>query len=458
MKVNSKSKEVLSAAMLESIDLERATLAVGGTAEDAAAASIKGSLGVFKVKLSGSINVQAQKAVDLAGEFTTDADSTIEALDELSKVDESDEIFKSAAQEAASNMSEGIAKLKVDLEGIGGKLKRMVSAVKGSDVETLKRLEKDLKGPAKDIEGAKKKHMTAAIRQAKGLIAAKKKGKKGEPKAVIQIPNATPPRITMLLTLEGCGKPTGSLLQAKSGECAHVGSSLKAGGDPVAGFFELSFARSAKKGLEKHCETSSWGVTPYIDDAKGKKVIRVLKEHFDHMCFSRHPLPKIEWCKKIYVTELYMTASNFVQTLMTHMCSMEARLCLEGEALLFCYPASSLPGSDLYQKRHYLNSANCEELRGTLHDGFVIKHVPGKVVVLPSGFFITVVSCSGYLGLRWAMSSDHLDTQRVMLYLGAAVQAFPELRTPGTGYAEFHEYLQADELIVQLLYLLFTNN
>ena len=62
------------------------------------------------------------------------------------------------------------------------------------------------------------------------------------------------------------------------------------------------------------------------------------------------------------------------------------------------------------------------------------------VYMIPSGFLIIATS-KGCASLRWGVSSDDADTNRVKMMLDECIGAFAEFRSATSSFAKFSEFL-----------------
>ena len=102
----------------------------------------------------------------------------------------------------------------------------------------------------------------------------------------------------------------------------------------------------------------------------------------------------------------------------------------------------TIPG-DLRAKRATLQGASADQMAAWIAagQGFAVKLVPGKLLLIPSGFIIGMCASKDYEGLRWAVSSDEQDSDRVKRSLTVLLEAFPELQHPSKGKLQLRNYL-----------------
>ena len=78
---------------------------------------------------------------------------------------------------------------------------------------------------------------------------------------------------------------------------------------------------------------------------------------------------------------------------------------------------------------------------------FLIKCVPGRLVMIPSDVLITTITVDTAVGLRWAVSGDAVEGDRVQQSLEQALDSFPELKQPARGYMQWLEYLRTSVFV-----------
>ena len=99
-------------------------------------------------------------------------------------------------------------------------------------------------------------------------------------------------------------------------------------------------------------------------------------------------------------------------------------------------------GTDFFQKRGWLQACSKEDLLALVRDnGWCVAHNNSQALIVPSGF-ICVYFCPEKTKLiRWGISSDGRDTERVKIALEMQIDAFTELRNASSGYLGFHRFL-----------------
>ena len=180
-----------------------------------------------------------------------------------------------------------------------------------------------------------------------------------------------------------------------------------------------------------------------LEDAKGRKVEKLLKASFDPTLFTRQALPQQEWAPSVCQVQLCGMRPHSIQYGGTHFGCMECWLVVSGSETVFCLPPAVIPGSDFAQKRVYLQSCNGEAFKAIMVQGFAAKSDGASLLVVPSGMF-TVILSGDVRGVRWSVASDERDNQRVKEFLAGMIAAFPEFAKASSGYPAFHNYLDSD--------------
>ena len=135
--------------------------------------------------------------------------------------------------------------------------------------------------------------------------------------------------------------------------------------------------------------------------------------------------------------------SQWANVNLSHMACMEARMLTQGKELIIGLPVSKIPGADLREKRACLMSVTFTILDALVEDGgFALLHDCTQAAVRPSGFMFITYATELTFMLRWSMSSDQLDTNRVKAILPDMILGFAELRSPSMGYQSFCNYIR----------------
>ena len=256
-----------------------------------------------------------------------------------------------------------------------------------------------------------------------------------------------PPRYVLVQDVAkklGDAYVTGSLFEAKAG--VRVSTQLPVvDEDPVGGILSLPMTRTIRKSIDKHLLDNMWGVAPYLDAGKKKKVEKFLKKAYDATLFTSLSLPDADWAKKVFGMEYFGMKEYFVNIGATPFGCMEARLVLSGEEAMMGVAYEKIPGDDFKHKRNWLWTASVEQLEIAIKDsGFYVVNKPPQLLVVPSGFMTSSFSEGGAFGVRWSLSSDASDTTRVRYMLQQLLSSHPEMRGPSLGFSSFLAFLGTD--------------
>ena len=101
-------------------------------------------------------------------------------------------------------------------------------------------------------------------------------------------------------------------------------------------------------------------------------------------------------------------------------------------------PIDKVEGGTWADKRQTLSRMPVDEMNKVVKDtgGFVLKCSEKSIVLLPSGFLILSASVDACY-IRYPVSGDSMDTQRVMSTLETLVSQYPECRHPSSVYPQF---------------------
>ena len=141
---------------------------------------------------------------------------------------------------------------------------------------------------------------------------------------------------------------------------------------------------------------------------------------------------------------MYCTApgSSFVFT--TQFCTIEAQMVIEGSQLLLGIKYASVPGTNFQAKRANINSMTIDELRNIIQvTGGFFCHLKAEdfVYLIPSGYLLVTVS-EGAKCLRWGVSGDGQDHERVKHMATATIESFPEFNNHSQPLGHFSAWLQ----------------
>ena len=120
---------------------------------------------------------------------------------------------------------------------------------------------------------------------------------------------------------------------------------------------------------------------------------------------------------------------------------MEARMLLDGSMHVCGVKPDHVPGQNLSGKRQWILDASQEDITAIAKKGWCHELLPGNVLAIPSGFWVITTALNAGYGLRWSVSSDANDTNRVSSMLSGALASFPELSGDNLGWVQFLRFL-----------------
>ena len=168
-----------------------------------------------------------------------------------------------------------------------------------------------------------------------------------------------------------------------------------------------------------------------------------LRAGVDTQCFTMHNLPDQDWATRVAQPEYLMMMPFSVTVTSTHFCMVEARLLLEGEEILMALQYDKVPGADFRDKRRYLLAAPQKDVTRMVKDGgFIVKNAATdpRLCVIPSGF-VVIVASRGASIVRWAVSADAQDSERVCDTIRAMMETFPESKAESSGFPQLLGFL-----------------
>jgi len=174
------------------------------------------------------------------------------------------------------------------------------------------------------------------------------------------------------------------------------------------------------------------------NDPKSKVLHKVMKKGLDPQFLNKHLLPDEPWAHKVYELDVVLTSKSYANIAATHYGSIEGRLYLEGHDTVVGLPIDKVEGSTWEDKRQTLSLMSVDEINKVVKDtgGFVLKCSEKSIVLLPSGFLILSASVDACY-IRYPVSGDSMDTQRVVSTLETLVSQCPECRDPRSCYPQF---------------------
>ena len=127
-----------------------------------------------------------------------------------------------------------------------------------------------------------------------------------------------------------------------------------------------------------------------------------------------------------------------------HFACSETRLVLQGSLHVCALDPLKVPGDSYKDKRTYLYSFTVDSLAALVKQGGFYGLVDSsQYVCFPSGFLVVVAAETKCVGLRWSLSSDDKDTSRVSSDLKMLLTSFPEMKSSGTGYHQFLQFIDS---------------
>ena len=199
----------------------------------------------------------------------------------------------------------------------------------------------------------------------------------------------------------------------------------------------------AQREVVKHMNTGvAASYRALAEEAKFRKLNKTLRVAFDRMCFASHATGKADWSMTLWTPQTFRIAERHFWCGISHFCCIEARLLISGKVLIFGAPVNVVPGDTLRSKKEHLMTGTAQSIQELFKcDGaFVVHHLPGKLLVMPSGYLYMMAYVEESTGLRWSLASDDADSARVLGMVDNAMQHFPELRAKG--YESFSTWLR----------------
>ena len=403
-----------------------------------------------KVKHSGKSLEQRTKAEGLLTDIKDCLDTATQRVETVKGKSES---LDEALNELVQDLTESHNEARVHLEASQSRLKELENLFRSATAENFNELQADLgnqqkemtKGAYKSFRAKASKLSQTITKLERGMKVQNEGRKEGED--VVRAPAGHPLFAIMQNIANEKGeeaKVAGSLFEAKGGMRAAL-VPPKRGQDPATELQKNAYIKSGLKQLGTVIATSSkWAVWSMRETPKRKKVERILTRAFEPDLFCKLVLPRgIAWADAVFDPQLYATRSQHISVGLTPFAVMEARLLLSGKEMVCGIPIEKVPGETIKDKRQSLFRSTIDNIKMLIAQGvFFVTYESMRVCTIPTGFFIITASDSAQ-GIRWGMSSDEADSQRVALHLKALLSSFPELKNASTGHGQFLEYLQA---------------
>ena len=401
LEVMQQCRESQTRANLEAEDLMAASL-LAPVINSAGSSARQENIELERVRAGGAVSTHLQKLVTLKSEVEekfTDCSSLLSGLE-----GEAEEALSSLAASLKKKRDEAIQQILVakssievaraDISGLGGQelkdLKnKMISTMQQASKGTVKEFNEKIKSSKAWVEKRKREH---AASQAAGSAATEESPlvKKFSELATAYAGDVIPAAVI------------GSIFEAKAGIKPAKVTPKANSGDPVQMLSNLPAVKAARKSLKLHLHSNPWGLFPFLDESKVKKIDKILAKGYDGMLLSCLPLPNhLDWTQKVFAREAFGMSSNFLNIGINHSCLMECRLLLSGSETLFGFTYAEIPGASAKEKRSWLYSASAIDLLPVLQaGGFIATHDQTEVLVVPSGFIVVCMSTVGATGIR----------------------------------------------------------
>jgi hypothetical protein len=430
---------------LESDDLTDAKLVAEGVATEVpGSADAPASVNLERVRILAANRATQMKVTQLTEQVGVDVKALLDKCTSLFKGGISDSINKAKNEfhVLANGVYEEAESAKKELTTIAIAMEKYVT------ITELRRDRTEGDEIYKALQKGKMKQLRALTTSFKKILTAQERVETMQnvaANAVVAPLELAPPIFTMLTVLMEKGHVNGSVsfYEAKAGVRAAL-LAPATGKDPMCLVSSMPSVKKKWKDLVTHLRTNKSGQSPAFDGTTIKKVVKALKGAFDPSLFSTLPVGTQEWAPLVYSPVMFGYANHFVQVGFPHMCCMEARMLFDGQETIIGLPYERLPGATLKEKRAMLFSAPMDVLASHISGfgGFAIAHDNTQIVVVPTGFVIITIS-TGCIGLRWSMSSDDADTNRVKLGLDKLITSFPEMGNASTGHSQWLAWLSS---------------
>jgi len=438
-------KAEMARLQLEQEDAMAAALACGENGGPTVKVPNAHGVQIMKVKVMAAITIMITNIDKQIAEVAADEDKLTTELLAL----EGDESVKNMVNRLCQTNTE----LSTNAAGYLKQLKNDVLELKRGlheqeDYKAVEETKKSLSAIGKKLTKEAVKSWRAAVRTTTTSIESHKRGTALSRTEAVA-PGDAPVRYRALLAVTGSLPITSAGFEAKAGIKACL-VPPKAHADVVEILGKVPFIKQASKRLTDFLKKEALCVINVESDAKGKKLLKTLKTHFDSIFFTALMTPNEAWAEHIYSVQVYGSRKHSITTGPAAFCCTECRLVLTGSETVIGLPDGDVPGSDFLSKRNWLDAAGTEDLILALsqsQNSFCTSHNGSSMLVIPSGFLLVYVSTGteGTTGLRWSVSGCTNDSNRVCRTLKASVEAFKELADPKSGYPAFLRYLDSEE-------------
>ena len=180
------------------------------------------------------------------------------------------------------------------------------------------------------------------------------------------------------------------------------------------------------------------------DLVKGARVKKLIKSAFDVQITTSLVLPDESWAKRIFDPEVVQSQSTFNSIWVSGNGTCEVRVYLHGAEILVGIPLRNISGTSLSEKRAQISAITAAQLKNMVDEchGWVIKATAEEdcAYLIPSGHMLLQTSeGAGYI--RWGVSCDDQDTQRVSSVVQDIIASYPEYAGPTTTLAQWGAWL-----------------
>ena len=460
-------REKAAKAALEADDIAAACLIEAGLDGDKSSKyevwmkKVQGkSFSLEKVKVESLVSVVTQKInnlrLDVQNEFLTSesdikrhARGDASALGGDEEVDAEDENIHELLKELNSSKTAALKHI-VDVECARdailttltstrtmGDLFKLTESINTMDKKSLK---------AGDAGLFKKKNREIQ----KWLLAESAKDKTNVVPAEASADTQAHPLYSKVISLASVGNinVSTSAFEAKGGlRCAIVAPKRRAAGSGAVatGIAKMPSFKKAAKEVTVKLKTEQWAVKPH-NAAETKKFWKDLKPHFDESIFTTAPISSLfDWAPLCFVLQTFSMRGGFINVGLSHMGMIDARMCLQGGEIIVGLPYNETPGETMKAKRNWIFNAPFAEVQALVAaDGFLVSHLEGALLVVPSGFIVITASAAANTntyGIRWSVSGDDADAARIKLTLSSLLDGFPELKNSSFGFVQYLDWL-----------------
>ena len=425
------------------IDAVNATASSAGQASDKPTSTT--SLGLDKTKLKNEMSVLRQKHTECVAAVKEDSKNLLIEI-ESSYGDLDDPLCSDLVAEIRQSTREaeleltGDFKLKMDemtllIDDVNctGTCKAATATVRKAVSEMKKKTVKKFNV----LKGRTKKHLY--------VVSKRQSPAKPKSEEALTVPSCPQAGIVAALEETNVGE---SLFETKSGIRA-CRLRLADDMDPAAMMRSNAIVKRNIKMTKASLKTTGfdWAQSSFApQDPKTKKLLLSLRKLIDTQALTKHILPDEPWACKIHTPDVCELGTSHYRFGATHYASVEARLYLEGKETVMGIKFDAVEGSTWNDKRRTLACYTIDNLKEliTKADGFVVKAEADTVVIYPSGHIIISTSSVGATYIRWAVSSEQTDSNRVVCILDSLVKEFAEIRMPASGYSQFLEFLRSN--------------